>query len=723
MKSTKTPDLSIIVTAHHEGIVAHKTMLAIEKAVNRLEQKYTYEIIITIDNGDEATLNYFKNYKNLPVKVLLWSYKDVAQSRNSAIKEATGKYISLIDADDLMSEGWLVKSLDFLNKKPYGKYVAHAQYTIEFEDFNSIVKKYGATNLDQDVLLSAFSARWNSVFIAPSKLLKETLFPSNSPGYGFEDWHVLCSFLEKEIINELIPETVIFVRRKSKGSLWNEHRSDKLLLKAHTIFTPSRFKRIDLNNVDLPTGSTNRKFKNRIKEIVAKSPIPIPVSLARRTLHLARKAKNNLTKHNLEEDSIPAWLKKEWLELHKIDKIIFPPKPLPKTYHTITEDHYNVGLAYWEICQSLSQDNYDYILFVPWLIRGGADLFAINYANTVAHKGKKVLVLATNEVRDSISSWSNKLSNDIDFIEFGIITKSLPNDQKQRVLEQLVENVHPKTLHILNSEVGFDFVRLHEKYIIASKMSILATAYSESKDDTKRVFGFSHTHVPQIYPLLSHITTDNKKIKDMWIEEYSFDENKIHVHHQPLDAKLYKKDCGESKKAPKKMEEVKILWAARLAPEKIPSLVNEIANLLPSVIHIDMYGSESKEIKAKDLPNNPRVHYKGGYDGFYNLPLCNYDLYLYTSLFDGMPNAPLEAALNGLPIIASNVGDLKQFIGENGVVVDDIKNPKAYADQIVKMIENKSLYEEKAKKLQKKAENLFSQANFDKEVDEMLRTP
>ena len=64
------PLLSIIVTAHHEGLIAHKTMRSIERAVSLLrDSDISYEIIISIDRGDEETIRYFSNYTALPIAI------------------------------------------------------------------------------------------------------------------------------------------------------------------------------------------------------------------------------------------------------------------------------------------------------------------------------------------------------------------------------------------------------------------------------------------------------------------------------------------------------------------------------------------------------------------------------------------------------------------------------------------------------------------------------
>ena len=709
------PLLSIIVTAHHEGLIAHKTMRSIERAVSLLrDSDISYEIIISIDRGDEETIRYFSNYTALPITIHQWDHGDLAQSRNSAITKVRGRFTAFIDADDLMSANWLRDGVQFLTAHSYGKYVAHSAYTIEFEGASAIVEKVGHTNKDRDTLLSVLSGRWNSVIIAPSTLLRQFPYTPNSPGYGYEDWFMSCQFIQHGVKNVLIPETAIFVRRKATGSEWARQKTSRSVLHAHPLFSPSHFRTIKLDSVATPASEQRRQTKNTIKELLIRSRIPL--GLVKRPLAIIRRGRNVLKKKKSTPatEVLPAWLDAEWRALHHIEKLIFPPHPLPTVYHTITDDHYRVGLAYWQICRDLRNDTYDYVLFVPWLKRGGADLFTLNYANTAASLGKKVLVIATNEVDANYSEWRPRLNIDVDFVPFGTITRFFPIEQKYRLLEQLIENIHAPVLHILNSELAYDFVRDHAVYIKATGKKVIATSYSQSIDETGRVFGFSHSHLPQVYHLLAEITTDNEAVKSMWVNEYAYDADAITVHHQPLDSGAYTpitELAGQRR----------VLWASRLSPEKLPQLVAAIADLLPDDVHIDMYGDASSEFPTHKLPSHPQVHYRGGFNGVPSLPVDNYDAFLYTSLFDGMPNTPIEIALCGLPLVAARVGGVADFVGTYGQIVDDITNPKAYAEALTVVLDNPKTAFANAQSLRKQALRDFSQKRFLTEVRRMLK--
>jgi glycosyltransferase involved in cell wall biosynthesis len=68
------------------------------------------------------------------------------------------------------------------------------------------------------------------------------------------------------------------------------------------------------------------------------------------------------------------------------------------------------------------------------------------------------------------------------------------------------------------------------------------------------------------------------------------------------------------------------------------------------------------------------------------------DIYLMTSLKEGMPISLLEAMGSGLPVVTSNVGDIKHAIvhGENGFIhePDDISG---FGDSILSLIKDKDL--------------------------------
>jgi glycosyltransferase involved in cell wall biosynthesis len=723
-------DLSIIITAHNEGILIHKTIASVRRAVTKLEGRFTYEIILHIDKPNQATSEYVKIHKNTSLKdVRIYdnNFGDLGLSRNFAVTKAYGKFVSFIDADDLMSQNWLIDAYDFLSKHEYGKYVAHTAMTVEFGDVNSIIQKYGEINKTTDTLLNVYSARWNSVIIAPRTVLLKYPYPTNNPGYGYEDWFLSCSFIQNNIHNTLIPETVIFVRRKVAGSEWARQKNSRSVLHAHPLLSFKNFRELNLKNTVesnvISKVTPIQKFKKMILPIVATSPKA--KALFSKVYYRARGYYNKIRSYNPNSDNSslpPKWLIDEWRLIHSIEKELFPTQQLvnnSEIYHTISPDHYIVGRAYKALADLTRYDIYDYIIFVPWLIKGGADMFAINYANEIAEvSGKNVLVIATNTGLASI--WQSKLTGSVDFMPFGEIAGQLPIDHQYRLLEQIIENSGAKILHILNSVLGYDFLLSHQTYLEGSQKKIVVTSFSQSIDDTGRIFGFSHTHVPKVYDIADIITTDNQSISNMWQSEYGFDYKKIVIHHQPIT--LHKEISRENHH---NNGTIKVLWAARLAPEKQPDLVGVIGEALLDnpKITIEMYGEVDKGFDTSFLESLPsNVSYKGPFNDFFALPLEDYDAYLYTTLFDGMPNTILEAAQAKLPIISSAIGGIPEFITdkETGILITDIRNPKSYADAIRLLVNSHNLSIKLGQNAYEKIKKDFSVDKYREQIKEML---
>ena len=69
------------------------------------------------------------------------------------------------------------------------------------------------------------------------------------------------------------------------------------------------------------------------------------------------------------------------------------------------------------------------------------------------------------------------------------------------------------------------------------------------------------------------------------------------------------------------------------------------------------------------------------------------DLYLNTSIHEGIPMSILEAMAHGLPVIAPRVGGIKEILdeGRNGFLVSD-RDPNVFAEKCLLLKNNRSLY-------------------------------
>jgi glycosyltransferase involved in cell wall biosynthesis len=725
MQQKNIPLLSVIITAHAEGILIHRTLASVRRALAALtHEESNFEIILHADNPKAGTLDYIDEHKDSTLKdvrIFTNTFGDLGASRNFAIHEAQGKYVATIDADDLMSRDWLKKATEYLESHDEAT-IAHSEYTIEFEGADSLIIKHGEIDYDTDTLLSVYANRWNSVIVAPRELLLQYPYTPNSPGYGYEDWNLNCRLIYARIHNILIPGTAIFVRRKLTNSEWARQIQSMSVLRANPLLAFKNIHAITDPFNKAPNLTINAASAYKQDAVTtAKSIIkryPFAHKVAKR---LRRSLKREQVLVSGGSSRIAPWLQYEWKELHAIDREIFPSDTLMTSipiYDTLTEDHKVAGSLYKALVDQLRFDEYEYLIFAPWLTKGGADKYTIEYANTIARlTGKNVLVAAT---LNNDSPWKDRLGDSVDFLEFGRLTHHASQEIRHRLMEHIIENGAVKALHVINSEFGYEFIRLHETYLKSSGKRIVATSFSQSvEQNTGRLYGYSHTHVPFIYEMVDLITSDNQAVLNMWEREYGFKPSKLLVHRQPLDLK----DRVNQKTTYDQRRPLRVLWAGRIAPEKLPQIAIEIGKKMNDEVVIDMYGAQEHSYAhlLNNLPSN--IIYKGAYSGFDTLPVANYDLLLYTSLFDGMPNVILEAASAGLPVVASAVGGIPEFVVDTktGRTIEDIDNADAYCRVLRQMINNPQMVETYAKNAAKSIKRDFSRNQYDHSVEQMLR--
>jgi len=151
----------------------------------------------------------------------------------------------------------------------------------------------------------------------------------------------------------------------------------------------------------------------------------------------------------------------------------------------------------------------------------------------------------------------------------------------------------------------------------------------------------------------------------------------------------------------KRSNVIKILFVGRLNKQKgIDCLLKSIAKInkedrYPFVLEIVGDGSEKERLinKSYVLGVSDRVIFSNWIDRSRIVDKYqSSDIFITTSLDEGMPNTLLEAMACGLPVIASDIPAHRELIthNKNGLLVP-VNNPDKVADTIKLLIENESL--------------------------------
>lgn len=152
---------------------------------------------------------------------------------------------------------------------------------------------------------------------------------------------------------------------------------------------------------------------------------------------------------------------------------------------------------------------------------------------------------------------------------------------------------------------------------------------------------------------------------------------------------LLKKELG------KKEEDIFLITTSRLVEKNAVSDIIIALQYLPVNIRLLVVGtgplSDELKIKAQRLKLKERVMFLG------HIPhevvpyyLHASDIFIRPSLSEGMGNSFIEAMVTGVPVIATKVGGISDFLkdGETGLYCE-VNNPRNIAQKIEKLIKDK----------------------------------
>ncbi len=738
-------ELSIIITAHNEGLLAHKTMMSVLRALN--ETNTEYEVLIQIDNGDLATLDYFRRYAdNKSFRIFQTRFGDRGKARNAAIEEARGKYLLFLDAHDLISSNYISETLKLLRMQQ-NNVVVSSQYCLDFWDCAEkfqLQELPNSTTREENAKVLLGINPWKSALAGARELFLAHQYVAMQDGFQDEDYAFNIDLIADNISYRSVPGTTLFCRHDLVAPDQFDNTSqpynklfDYVAWKKYTPpeQTPPEKESIEPEPEPEETSDVKKSLLRQTYELwrhdsrVINGIVEPFASLAKTVLRKPlqpepepeEKPETTIIEEPLPE--IPECVLQEWEEIAKIEKQLSPIASRRKNlllYDFRQDPRSALGNYYWRLCQQIHHKP-NYIFIVPWIVLGGADKVLLNYIKALqeAHANWQITVITTLTAKNL---WQDRLPKNVDVIDFGNITQDLGygSNLQHMILTRLLIQLQCNKIHIINSDLGYKWVRLHPA-LAKSHFEIYASVFAnglivDADTGMKSWWGYDDPHLARIYSIVKKVFTDNQNYIDEMIKTDAFDARKLKVIHQPVDlpANLQKRINRD------KTQPLKILWASRITFSKNPELLVRIAQKLDATkFRISAFGCMGSDYQNFVFPVDLQtLDYKGPFDGLHSLKLENYDLLLYTSYCDGMPNVLLEAAAEGLPILASNVGGINDFVkdGETGFLVNEIDNEDKYVEILEQVYRKPKLLQEVSIAERELAAKQYSWAQFVKLV-------
>ncbi len=241
-------DVSLLITFHREGALAHSTLNSVERCRLQAEAAgLACEYVFVFDNADQETLDVVGAHRASEQRVttLSVSNRDLGLSRNDGVAGAEGAFVAILDGDDYYSGNWIEKATHYARE--YGaQTVLHPEFVVTFGAHAAYcwqVEQRGQYFDAAGLLMNNF---WTSWTFAARQLYVDNPYHRTDvaqTGFGYEDWHWNCDTVARGIEHRLAWGTVGFYRRK-QASLVQSQVSAGAIIAPTELFSIGSFKRL-----------------------------------------------------------------------------------------------------------------------------------------------------------------------------------------------------------------------------------------------------------------------------------------------------------------------------------------------------------------------------------------------------------------------------------------------------------------------------------------------
>lgn len=193
------PEVSIITPVFNSSKFLEETIASV------LNQTFTdWEWMITDDKSTDNSVEIIQKIKDSRIKLILSDKNGGAgHARNLSLKQASGRFITFLDADDFWEPNFLEEMISFMKKE--NTELAYSNYARCDENLNPVIDDFKADkpvtfdNLLKTCRLSLLSSMYDS-----QKVGKE-YFPEGSKR---EDHVMWLNLLKKIPVGKPLPKTM-----------------------------------------------------------------------------------------------------------------------------------------------------------------------------------------------------------------------------------------------------------------------------------------------------------------------------------------------------------------------------------------------------------------------------------------------------------------------------------------------------------------------------------
>ena len=375
-----------------------------------------------------------------------------------------------------------------------------------------------------------------------------------------------------------------------------------------------------------------------------------------------------------------------------------------------------------------------YWVALPFLATGGAEMAALNLCRAVRQlrPDQSVALLITDR---RLVSERMAIPAGVKLVVFDdYLGQDLRYQRKQALLRDLLIAARPECFHNINSEVAWHLILAEgERLKRFTRLFASIFAFQFAPDGRKKI-GYAAYFLKDGMHHLTGLLSDNRRFLDGAVAEYGFSAQvraRMAVLYQPcrLLSSGSGRELGRERVARRLAPftagscvsgRPQVLWAGRLDAEKRIDLFLDLVRCCPFA-DFRVFGQVVLEDEAT-LPALPNLTYEGPFSS----PLewinkFDFDAFVFTSRWEGMPNILIEVGALGIPIIAPTVGGVGELVTDDtGYPLPEQPSARDYQMALNAVVQQP---QEAAKRADRMLECIFQRHTWESFVGTLAAVP
>lgn len=312
------------------------------------------------------------------------------------------------------------------------------------------------------------------------------------------------------------------------------------------------------------------------------------------------------------------------------------------------------------------------VLVLPFLLAGGAEKYAADLTDALAACGAApILVLVTDQTAAEAQGWeaigtlAAFVGNDV---RFWRDICGGPGHALPEVLARFLHALQPDLLLVVNSRVGLEAVARFGRGL-SRAMRIGCTYFSMGLDGIGAPYG---TRYPRRTLPFAAAMTDNEPMAERLRELHGaipgpgivlLPPRLIPLPEQDFAARLQARLARPAPRAgPRRWA-----WVSRIEPLKGTAILAALAAARPGDL-FDVYGLVQADPAELGLSRPNILLHPPLMPDVMSADFGAHDGFLFTSLFEGMPNIVLEISQLAVPMVLADVGGLRGTFGDDAAL-------------------------------------------------------